>query len=194
VRVADTDNLGVRWWSRGSRLRSASGFRPEIVGPDGRLPGTNWHSAFRRTPPGAVRGILHPACRRVGAPGEGWRRRGSTCCGRDSPPVRDRAEAELGATICVACSTPPTPTPAGRGWPLQEWSSAFGAIGPLNQDGAGDYLSGRRGLGGHEHKSRDSNSRRSELSPYRGFLPRPARCLGLQRPNGRAAAVPSAKP
>ena len=148
VRVVDTDDLARQVVEPGQPALAevVAAFGPEIVGPDGQLRRRELarrvfaDSAARRR----LEAILHPRIRLL------WRAQVETWDAEGLPlavvviPLlfETKAEAELDATICVAC-TPLTQQERllGRGWSLEQIEQRNRAQWPIEQKIArADYL------------------------------------------------------
>jgi len=148
VRVADTDDLAREVVEPGqpALAQVQAAFGAEIVGPDGRLRRDELAQRVFAEPAARQRleGILHPRIRtRWRAQVEGWRAKGQHLAVVVIPLLFETgAEAELGATICVACSTATQHQRLlARGWPLQEMEQRIRAQWPIEVKMArADYL------------------------------------------------------
>ena len=148
VRVVDTDDLArqVVEPDQPALAEVLAAFGPEIVGPDGRLR----RKAMARlvfADPAARRqleAILHPRIRMLWrAQVETWRTEGHPLAVVVIPLLFEtKAEAELDATICVACRlATQRERLLARGWPPEQIEQRNRAQWPVEQKIArADYL------------------------------------------------------
>ena len=148
VPVVDTDHLARLVVEPGqpalAEVRAA--FGPQITGPDGRL--RRDELARRVFADSAARlrleGILHPRIRELWrAQMEAWRAEGRPLAVVVIPLLFEtKAEAELDATICVACSAATQQERLrARGWPAEQIQQRLQAQLPTEQKIArADYL------------------------------------------------------
>jgi dephospho-CoA kinase len=148
VRVVDTDDLARQVVEPGqpalAEVRAA--FGPEIVGPDGRLRRNELarrvfaDSAARRQ----LEAILHPRIRKLWrTQAETWRAEGHPLAVVVIPLLFEtKAEAELDATICLACSVATQQERLlARGWSAEQIEQRNRAQWPIEQKIArADYV------------------------------------------------------
>jgi dephospho-CoA kinase len=148
VAVVDTDDLARRVVEPGEpafeRVRQA--FGPEVVAPDGSLRRAELarrvfadESALKQ-----LEAILHPPIRALWqAQAAAWRNESRPCCVIIIPLLFETgAEAELDATVCVACSAATQRQRLlARGWTVQEIEQRVRAQWPIEQKmGRADYV------------------------------------------------------
>ena len=158
VRVVDTDDLARQVVEPGqpTLFEVAAAFGPEIIGPDGRLRRDELARIVFSDPAARRRleVILHPRIRVLWrAQVQLWRAEAHPLAVVVIPLLFEtRAEAELDATICVAC-TPHTQERRllARGWSPEEIVQRNRAQWPIDQKIArADYLVWTEaGLGAH---------------------------------------------
>ena len=148
VLVVDTDDLARQVVEPGQPALAevVAAFGPEIVGPDGRLR-RNELARLVFADPAARRqleAILHPRIRLLWrAQVETWRAEGHPLAVVVIPLLFEtKAEAELDATICVACTLPTQQQRLlARGWSLEQIQQRNRAQWPIEQKIArADYL------------------------------------------------------
>ncbi len=148
VLVVDTDDLARQVVEPGQPALAdvLAAFGSQVAGPDGRLRRDELARRVFADPAARqqLEAILHPPIRRLWlAQFETWRAEGHALAMVVIPLLFEtRAEAELGATICVACSAATQQQRLqGRGWSPEHIAQRNRAQWPVEQKIArADYL------------------------------------------------------
>jgi dephospho-CoA kinase len=146
--VVDTDDLARKVVEPGQPALAevVAAFGPQITGPDGRLLRDELARRVFASPPARQRleSILHPRIRELWrAQIEAWRGEGRPLALVVIPLLFEtKAEAELDATICVACSAATQQLRLrARGWTVEQIEQRLQAQWPTEQKMArADYL------------------------------------------------------
>jgi dephospho-CoA kinase len=143
VSVVDTDDLARQVVEPGqpalAQVRQA--FGPEVIGPDGRLRRDELARRVFADAPARARleNILHPRIRELWrAQMQAWRAEGRSLAVVVIPLLFEtKAEAELDATICVACSKATQQERLrSRGWPQEQIEQRIQAQLPTEEKAA----------------------------------------------------------
>jgi dephospho-CoA kinase len=148
VAVVDTDELARRAVEPGQPAleQVRQRFGPEVVAPDGRLRREELARRVFAEPAARkdLEALLHPSIRALWqAQVAAWRKEGRACAVVVIPLLFETgAEAELDATICVACSAASQRQRLlARGWTTEQMEQRIGAQLPVEQKMArADYV------------------------------------------------------